>query len=108
MPALSWRPRMPANLTVSEQEEPYIAQFEKSNHGTGRLRELRETAIDRFAELGFPTTRDEDWKFTNIAPLTRTRFEASEPADGAELLAQLPPDDHRIVFVNGRFVPGLS
>ena len=72
---------MPANLTISEQEAPYIAQFERSSHGTGRLRELRETAIDRFAELGFPTTRDEDWKFTNLTQLTRARFDMAEPPD---------------------------
>ena len=35
---------------------------------------LREAAIARFAELGFPTTHDEEWRFTNVAPIARTTF----------------------------------
>ena len=35
--------------------------------------ELREAAFQRFAELGFPTTHDEEWRFTNVAPIARTR-----------------------------------
>jgi Fe-S cluster assembly protein SufD len=99
---------MPADLVISEQAAPYLAQFERISPGAGRLRELRQTAIDRFVELGFPTAREEDWKFTSLAPLARTRFDLAGPADVQELLAQLPPDDHRIVFVNGRHVPALS
>ena len=93
MPASSWRQPMPDNLTVSELEAPYIAQFRKSsNHGTGRLRELRETAIDRFAELGFPTTRDEDWKFTNHGAVNTDSFRGragrrANPEDAARLLS---------------------
>ena len=32
---------------------------------------MRETAFQRFAELGFPTTHDEEWRFTNVAPIAR-------------------------------------
>lgn len=46
------------------------------------LHGLRRTALARFAELGFPTTRVEEWKYTNLAPLVRTAFEPAEP--GAE------------------------
>jgi Fe-S cluster assembly protein SufD len=77
-------------------------------------REARERAIARFAELGFPTTRDEDWRFTNLAPLARTPFRSAS-ADGAQVTAAaLAPfalqggDGPRLVFVDGRFAPGLS
>ena len=36
------------------------------------LSELRDTARERFEKLGFPTTHDEDWRFTNVAPIART------------------------------------
>ena len=36
---------------------------------------LRESAFDRFEQLGFPTTAAEDWKYTNVAPIARTAFE---------------------------------
>jgi Fe-S cluster assembly protein SufD len=32
---------------------------------------LRETALQRFQELGFPTTHDEEWRFTNVAPIAK-------------------------------------
>ena len=35
------------------------------------MQELRESAFQRFAELGFPTTHDEEWRFTNVAPIAR-------------------------------------
>src|ERR1700752_5119321 len=38
------------------------------------LRELREAAFARFCAVGFPTPHDEDWRFTNIAPLARIPF----------------------------------
>jgi Fe-S cluster assembly protein SufD len=73
---------------------------------------LREGAFGRFEELGIPTTDDEDWKYTNVAPLARKAFSpaaeaklegaAVEPFVAAEARAS------RLVFVNGRFSQGLS
>jgi Fe-S cluster assembly protein SufD len=39
------------------------------------IEQIREEARQRFSELGFPTTHDEDWRFTSIAPISRTQFE---------------------------------
>jgi Fe-S cluster assembly protein SufD len=39
------------------------------------LHEMRERAIARFAEVGFPTTRLEQWRFTNVQPISETPFE---------------------------------
>jgi Fe-S cluster assembly protein SufD len=36
--------------------------------------QIREEARQRFAELGFPTIHDEDWRFTSVAPIARTHF----------------------------------
>src|SRR5271165_6965746 len=66
------------------------------------LDQLRESALERFTALGFPTTRQEDWRFTNVAPIARTSF---EPAPAATADPQtLPPftSGARLVFVNGR------
>ncbi|HLD13541.1 MAG TPA: hypothetical protein VJB18_02365, partial [Burkholderiales bacterium] len=35
------------------------------------VRELRTTGATRFADLGFPTTRHEDWKYTNVSAIER-------------------------------------
>lgn len=76
------------------------------------LRALRARGRERFAALGFPTTRDEDWKYTNLAPLARETFAAAPagPPDGAAALAAAARLDGAVelVFVNGRFAPSLS
>ena len=82
--------------------------------GVGWVERVRREALDRFCERGFPTPRDEDWKYTNVRPIERRAFRL-DPAggggaagDGGEppaarggLLAGLAPAA-RLVFVNGR------
>lgn len=99
---------------------PYVGQFAElkaalPGHRLAWLRRLREDAIGRFSELGFATPKVEEWKFTNLAPLTGTVF--TPPAEGAEaaftresLAAFAIPDEscHRLVFVNGRHRADLS
>jgi Fe-S cluster assembly protein SufD len=97
--------------------EYYVRDFQAfaSNGAAGApawLREIREGAIARFTELGFPTMKQEAWRFTNVAPIAETRF--APPA------SRLPPvaigdvdalsigAGPRIVFVDGWYAPGLS
>jgi Fe-S cluster assembly protein SufD len=75
------------------------------------LRKLREDGFARFYETGFPTTHDEDWRFTNIAGIARTAFRAAGAATIAKAdLAQFIFEGTaaRLVFVNGRYTPSLS
>lgn len=76
------------------------------------LRELRERDASRFAALGFPTVRDEEWRFTNVAPIADTPFRLAEttPTNAASLAQRvaLPSTAARIVLLNGQFAPELS
>ncbi len=103
-------------LQVKEQN-PYLADFERFERETAGdpawLVRLRKSAIARFAELGFPGPRNEDWKFTSVAPLTKLRFERGLAYEGEVLSADrleehLFPGCIRLAFVNGRFTAGLS
>jgi Fe-S cluster assembly protein SufD len=100
--------------------ERYVAAhraFAANGGGTAPawLRDLRAGGIARFAELGFPTTKLEEWRFTSVAPLVETPFavphgpEARSPS-AADVEPYLLPGagGHQIVFVNGRFSPALS
>ncbi len=75
---------------------------------------VRREAMDRFAALGFPTTKDEDWRFTNVAPIGQTAFLPAADARRAVEARALEPFAFaglaapRLVFVNGRFAPALS
>ncbi len=70
---------------------------------------LRREAFDRFSSLGFPTTHDEDWKYTNISPITRTVYDPGRlaPSTPNFRLAELGCAV-RLVFVNGHFSRELS
>src|SRR5256714_1681051 len=70
--------------------EPYVKDFQAfaSNGAAGApawLREIREGAIARFSALGFPTTKQEAWRFTSVAPIAATHF--APPASGVPPLA---------------------
>jgi Fe-S cluster assembly protein SufD len=76
---------------------------------------VRKAGIASFAEQGFPKLSDEDWRFTNVAPIAKLNFSLAGQAvvNGAEtkvltesVFAALP--GHRLVFVNGFFSPKLS
>ena len=75
---------------------------------------LREGAYGRFEELGFPTTDEEDWKYTSVAPLARKAFMPAAEAAAGPGAAEVEPfvsaeaRRSRLVFVNGTFAPGLS
>ena len=77
------------------------------------LANMREASLERFAELGFPGPRNEDWKYTNVRPLERPRFhpgQLDERVDEASLMPYLLGGQSacRLVFVNGHFSPRLS
>ncbi|HEY6139802.1 MAG TPA: Fe-S cluster assembly protein SufD [Thermoanaerobaculia bacterium] len=41
---------------------------------------VREQAAQRFAQLGWPTPRQEEWKYTNVAPIARVNWNFGDPA----------------------------
>jgi Fe-S cluster assembly protein SufD len=74
------------------------------------LHALRTVAFARYVEKGLPGPRDEAWRHTPMAGLTRTRFEPADPQAAVDP-ALLPREALRgteIVFVNGRLAPALS
>jgi Fe-S cluster assembly protein SufD len=100
---------------VKTEAAPYLEAFRRrpAAEEPRWLAERRRAALDRFAELGFPTRRDELWRFTNLTPLTRSVFPpaavAAPTIDAAALAPYLLEGArHRIVLVNGRFAPTLS
>ena len=98
---------------LAEKHQPWLAAIEqRPQDGPGWLEDLRGRAAAAFAALGFPTVRDEEWRFTNVGPIAATEFRlpgAGAPVTEADLAAYLYSDAaHRIVIVDGRFSSALS
>jgi Fe-S cluster assembly protein SufD len=77
------------------------------------LQQARQSALANFGRLGFPTLRNEDWKYTNVAAIEKGRFALVPPTGrrglSAERLRALTlPGAHLMLFIDGRYEPGLS
>ncbi len=103
----------------------FLASAEHFVRGEGAraphfLQHLREDALAAFGRLGLPGPDDEEWRYTNVAPLVKETFVASPTVVSARerveergralaLDARLGPvaftarKRPQIVFVNGRF-----
>jgi Fe-S cluster assembly protein SufD len=102
---------------ASDVTARYLAAFRAfaGNGAAGAppwLKEIREGAIARFAELGFPTMKQEEWRFTSVAAIAETPFERPRDvvavADPAVAALGLLAGGPRAVFVDGRHAPALS
>src|SRR4051812_25958520 len=91
--------------------EAFLQEFE-ARSGTATvdtpewLDPIRRRAMDRFTTTGFPTGRDEEWRFTPVAPIAQTSWKT---APGSNTVS---PEDLRpfifghaewttLVFING-------
>jgi Fe-S cluster assembly protein SufD len=105
---------------LKERENSYQNAFRALRNTRGVenswLDRLRENAMERFVELGFPSVKEEEWKYTNVAAIARSNF---EPALSSELM---PPSEvqmttmgsvpearaSQLVFVDGALRADLS
>jgi Fe-S cluster assembly protein SufD len=102
----------------TQATDPYWETFERASLDSKHpswLFPIRKAAMSRFADLGFPTTQHEDWRFTNVAPIARLPFKpvlvfSQDGLDAAALnkFSFASCAGNRLVFVNGHFAPALS
>ncbi|HXP77437.1 MAG TPA: Fe-S cluster assembly protein SufD [Stellaceae bacterium] len=101
---------------IKPETAPYLEAF-RSQEGNADepdwLLDRRAAALKQFAALGFPTRRQEPWRFTNLAPLAGAVFPPvprPEPATHRLLLEPylVGGAAHRIVLIDGYVVPELS
>jgi len=101
---------------VRKEKDQFLAnfaEFERQEAGAvpAWLQQLRKTSILRVAEYGFPVVQDEDWKYTNLAPLSRVPFRLPVRSKLSRRLSDhwlLKVPGARLVFVNGFYDEELS
>lgn len=108
------------NKPIAAEADSRLAAFDRleavfAKQQPAWLFPLRKAGISQFAELGFPTLHDEDWRFTNVAPAAKLPFlPMTEPAASTVTIAdlkQFPFSDQpgsRLVFVDGHYAASLS
>jgi Fe-S cluster assembly protein SufD len=111
-----------AELTPAMKRDAYLAHLlnlaKQTQPTQAWLHSLRDRAFEQVQSQSFPTTRDEEWRFTDLSPLLEVPFEgeprnlagetrnfASVPLDGFVLPEAV---NCRLVFVDGVYAPELS
>ncbi len=86
-----------------------------AGHGVPWVSSGRQAAFARFAAQGFPTRREEEWKYTDVSAIAKRTSLAPDnippdPSSEAALLAWTLAQDnvHLMVFVNGHYSTELS
>jgi Fe-S cluster assembly protein SufD len=106
---------------VLEEKRSHVANFTRVERAIGGgsgalpgwLQELRRDGIERFEVLGFPTTKDEEWRFTDVRGIARTKFAlgAADPVEGKKVVDKFTFGQDcavELVFVNGQYVAAMS
>lgn len=91
-------------------QEKWLSSFENK---ADVLQNSRQEAIAVFKEKGFPTRKDEAWRFTSLSTLLKNDFSVSKHVKSSVTAAQIRPflvegDSYKIVFINGFFDAELS
>src|SRR5579863_9349051 len=105
---------MPQNNGTESLVQKF-SQFEAAAPQPKWLVPVRKAGIANFADQGFPTLHDEDWRFTNVAPIASLPFQLASQTvvNGVETKALVESvfnqlGGTRLVFVNGHYSAALS
>ena len=100
------------------RKEDYLSAFESFEKRNAKnplwMDETRKAAMKRFARFGFPTMREENWRYTNVRPIEETPFQFFSDSPKTLLPSALETFDlgqkkgYQLVFINGLYHPKLS
>ena len=95
---------------VKPEARPYLDAFREAGDEPEWLRRARRVSLNRFAELGFPTRRNESWRYLDLRRLEERPMLPAVAAEPTPLPVGLtmPDTAARLVLIDGRFAPGLS
>jgi Fe-S cluster assembly protein SufD len=106
-----------ATAPLEAAKERYLANFaQRDAQGeTPWSSKLRQAALDSFAAQGLPSTRNEEWKYTDVRPIAEldacpasTQYLNGLATDGTRSFSFSGLQPHQLVLVNGRFASQLS
>jgi len=85
----------------------------RDGHDLGWLAEARLNALEWVGKNGFPSRKDEDWKYTALDEILAVPFVAAGAGPGRRATldlinkAAIDLGGPRLVFVNGHFSPAI-
>jgi len=106
-------------MMASESKEQYLAAYRQTQSHVAKrvpawLSDLRAAGLASFDALGFPTLKNEDWKYTNLEPIAAQSFARAngeaKNLSASDFVARsmIDPTAPRLVFVNGIYTAEFS
>ena len=106
---------MSAQLAVDHYRSEFeVVEGQLPGRELAWLRSSRQGAIERFSDIGFPTIRHEDWKYTSLRAIEKRNFRPCSKSCVGLVEEDLDEfvcehlECHRLVFINGQYAPQLS
>lgn len=102
-------------MGIPNKEDSVLHKLIPYKEGAGHslLEQIRESSLYDLKQTRFPTSKDEDWRFLNLKPITRSSFVSVDeagvkPVHNPEQYFIPESDTTRLVFINGFFNENLS
>lgn len=101
---------------LKDKLESSFIVFENEMNGEAHspIHQIRQEAMARFEKMGFPTKRDEEWKYTNLKPILKPDYRLFPRQENSVEFGEVKPyflsdvDSYKLVFVDGVFSSWLS
>lgn len=91
-----------------------VFENELNGHSKSHVHKVRQQAFKRFEQMGFPTKRDEEWKYTNLKPILKHDYRLFPDQENAVEFGEIKRyflndvDSYKLVFIDGVFSSWLS
>ncbi len=101
-------------MDLKEKLVSSFMAFENNVDVTTKVHDIRSEAIKTFEENGFPTKRDEDWKYTSLNKLLKTDFSVFPKQDNSLEYSEVNQyfihdiESYKLVFIDGKYSSNLS
>jgi Fe-S cluster assembly protein SufD len=100
---------MTTSTHITNPKEEFLSNFIPQEFpDNARLQQIKAEAENALDQLDFPTTRDEQWKYTRISKILKKKYTQSPAKNTAGLNFFKVPEAHLFVFINGFFSAELS
>ncbi|MFT7251022.1 MAG: Fe-S cluster assembly protein SufD, partial [Flavobacterium sp.] len=101
-------------MDLKEKLVSSFMAFEESIDTSSALHDIRTNAIKNFENKGFPSKKEEAWKYTSLNTILKNDFSVFPKTDNSIGFAEVKKyflhevDTYKVVFIDGKFSSFLS
>ena len=94
-------------MNLTQQKAQFETFLQSQTDEPRTITDFRKDAFERFLEIGYPTKKQESWRYTNLSSLVKTKYQSpngeASKIDNNIISEHSIENSHRIVFINGIF-----